>query len=178
MNRLHAFALVTLGLSGFAAVLLRPPEEQARAVADSAAVRAERSMARYDESDALLLRRDASGQFYMNANVNGGDVRFLVDTGADMVALTEDTAQELGIPVGEMQPIMQTASGVGYAAPVTIDEIVVAGVTLTNVDAVVAQDLGTNLLGQSVLGRLGSVKLQGDSMVIRPRRFDAEGRRI
>lgn len=169
MNRLHAFALVTLGVSGFAAVLLKPPAEPALAAADSAEVQADKPMATGDESDVLLLRRDSSGQFYMSANVNGGDVRFLVDTGADLVALTEDTAQELGITVGEMQPIMQTASGVGYAAPVTIDEMVVAGVTLTNVEAVVAQDLGTNLLGQSVLGRLGSVKLQGDSMVIRPR---------
>mgnify|MGYP001764765450 CR=1 FL=1 len=54
-------------------------------------------------------------------------------------------------------------------APVTIDEMVVAGVTMTNVDAVVAQGLSTNLLGQSVLGKLGSVNLQGDQMVIRPR---------
>ena len=117
----------------------------------------------------MLLRRDESGQFHLNASVNGGDVRFLVDTGADMVALTEDTAEELGITVGEMQPIMQTASGVGYGAQVTLDEVVVAGVTLTNVDAVVAQGLSTNLLGQSVLGKLGSVNLQGDQMVIRPR---------
>ena len=169
MNRLHAFALVTLGLGGVAAVLFQSPAGQGRTLADSAARQADKPMARYDESEALLLRRDASGQFYMTANVNGSEVRFLVDTGADLVALTEDTAQELGIAVGEMQPIMQTASGVGYAAPVKVDEMVVAGVTLSNVDAVVVQDLGTNLLGQSVLGRLGSVRLQGDSMMIRPR---------
>lgn len=169
MNRLHVFVLATLGLSAFAAALLKPPAEQAAIAAESTEEQGDRPMARHDESDALLLRRDESGQFHLNASVNGGDVRFLVDTGADMVALTEDTAEELGITVGEMQPIMQTASGVGYAAPVQIDEMVVAGVTLTNVDAVVAQGLSTNLLGQSVLGKLGSVNLQGDNMVIRPR---------
>lgn len=169
MNRLHVFALLTLGLSSFAAVLLKPPAEQAAIAAESTEEHADRPMARHDESDALLLRRDESGQFHLNASVNGGDVRFLVDTGADMVALTEDTAEELGLTVGEMQPIMQTASGVGYGAQVTLDEVVVAGVTLTNVDAVVAQGLSTNLLGQSVLGKLGSVNLQGDQMVIRPR---------
>lgn len=169
MNRLHVFVLATLGLSFFAAVLLKPPAEQAAIAAESTEEQGGKSMASQDDSDALLLRRDESGQFHLNASVNGGDVRFLVDTGADMVALTEDTAEELGITVGEMQPIMQTASGVGYGAQVTLDEVVVAGVTLTNVDAVVAQGLSTNLLGQSVLGKLGSVNLQGDQMVIRPR---------
>lgn len=169
MNRLHVFALVTLGLSSFAAVLLKPPAEQAASAVETTEAKRDRPMASHDESDALLLRRDDSGQFHLNASVNGSDVRFLVDTGADLVALTEDTAEELGITVGEMQPIMQTASGVGYAAPVLIDEMVVAGVTLTNVEAVVAQGLSTNLLGQSVLGKLGSVNLQGDQMVIRPR---------
>lgn len=167
MNRLHVFAIVTLGLSSIAAILFQPPADQVAVAAENVTVQKSKPMARSDESDALLLKRDLSGQFHLNASVNGNDVRFLVDTGADMVALTEETAQELGITVGEMQPILQTASGQGYAAPVTIDELVVGGVTLTNVDAVVAQDLGVNLLGQSVLSRLGSVSLRGDRMVIR-----------
>jgi len=169
MNRLYAILLVAIGLMSFVAVLFQPPADQVAVAAESAEAQSGKPMASHDESDALLLRRDDSGQFHLNASVNGGDVRFLVDTGADMVALTEDTAEELGITVGEMQPIMQTASGVGYGAPVTLDEVVVAGVTLTNVDAVVAQGLSTNLLGQSVLGKLGSVSMQGDQMVIRPR---------
>ena len=169
MNRLYATLLLAVGLMSFVAVLFQPPADQVAVAAESAETKGGRSMASHDESDALLLKRDDSGQFHLNASVNGGDVRFLVDTGADMVALTEDTAEELGLTVGEMQPIMQTASGVGYGAPVTLDEVVVAGVTLTNVDAVVAQGLSTNLLGQSVLGKLGSVSMQGDQMVIRPR---------
>ena len=169
MSRLYAILLLAIGLMSFVAVLFQPPADQVAVAAESAEVQGGKSMARYDESDALLLKRDDSGQFHLNASVNGGDVRFLVDTGADMVALTEDTAEELGLTIGEMQPIMQTASGVGYGATVTLDEVVVAGVTLTNVDAVVAQGLSTNLLGQSVLGKLGSVNLQGDQMVIRPR---------
>ena len=64
---------------------------------------------------------------------------------------------------------MQTASGVGYGAPITLDEIEIAGQKLHDVDAVVVKDLGTNLLGQSALRRLGSVELKGDKMVIKPR---------
>ena len=118
---------------------------------------------------AMVLKRDSSGQFHLNGDVNGSATRFLVDTGADMVALTEAEADALGLTYGEFQPIMQTASGVGYGAPVMLDEIEVAGTQLRNVDAVVVQGLNVNLLGQTVLRKLGGVSLNGDRMVIRPR---------
>jgi len=171
MNRLYAIALLAVGLMSMIAVFVAPPADSAPmpASSSSSSATSSRPMAGSDETDVLLLRRDSSGQFHLSASVNGSDVRFLVDTGADMVALTEAEAQELGLVVGEMQPIMQTASGVGYGAPVVIDELVVAGVELHNVDAVVAQGLTTNLLGQSVLKKMGAVSLQGDRMIIRPR---------
>lgn len=168
MHRLYAIALLAVGLMGMIAVFVGPPAEDApvtMAAAQETAGPADSS----GEVEALLLKRDSSGQFRLTASVNGSDVRFLVDTGADMVALTEDEAASLGLVVGEMQPIMQTASGVGYGAPVTIDDLVVAGVELHNVEAIVAQGLSTNLLGQSVLRKLGGVSLNGDRMVIRPR---------
>jgi len=121
------------------------------------------------EEAALLLHRDGSGQFHLTAQANGNDVRFLVDTGADTVALTEETAEALGIlpPADQFQPIAETASGVGYAAQVEIDTLEVAGREFRGVQAIVAQGLATNLLGQSVLRKLGKVELQGDRMVIR-----------
>ncbi len=167
MHRLYAIVLLAVGLMSLLAVAIPSPEpDVAVASADAADQKADRPVG---ESDALLLKRDSSGQFHVNAGVNGNDVRFLVDTGADMVALTEDEADALGLTYGEFQPIMQTASGVGYGAPVMLDEIEVAGTQLHDVDAVVVQGLNVNLLGQTVLRKLGGVSLNGDRMVIRPR---------
>ncbi|MEQ1640749.1 MAG: TIGR02281 family clan AA aspartic protease, partial [Novosphingobium sp.] len=120
---------------------------------------------------ALTLTRNESGQFSLNVAVNGSDVEFLVDTGADMVALTEADAEALGLlpDEEEFQPSMRTASGVGYGAQITIDEIEIGGKKLHDIEAVVVRDLGTNLLGQTVLRRLRSVELKGDKMVIRAR---------
>ncbi len=118
----------------------------------------------------LSLPRDSSGQFRVRGIVNGsGEVDFLVDTGADLVALTEAEAEALGILPAEedFQPNMQTAAGVGYGATVSLAELELAGQRLQNVDAVVMKGLATNLLGQSVLRQLGSVELKGDKMVIR-----------
>ena len=44
-----------------------------------------------------LLEREGNGHFYVHAKVNGELVRFLVDTGASGVALTEKDARRVGI---------------------------------------------------------------------------------
>lgn len=169
MTRLLAIAITAvLGFSLLAMLLAwmspqaSPPERPALM---AAGVSAQSS----DGSGAVAIARDKTGQFRVDGAVNGEDANFLVDTGADVVALTVEEAETLGLEVGEMQPIMQTASGTGYGAPLTIDEIEVAGTVLHNVEAVVVQDLGVNLLGQSVLRRLGGVEMKGDRMVIRSR---------
>jgi aspartyl protease family protein len=120
--------------------------------------------------DETVLERDASGQFSLVGEVNGQEVKFLVDTGADTVALTVADAQQLGLEVdpSSFVPIGRTASGVGYGAPVRLDRVAIGGVQFEDVDAVVMDGLHTNLLGQSVLRRLGRVELRGDSMVIHP----------
>lgn len=120
--------------------------------------------------DALNIERGADGQFHLTAQINGEDASFLVDTGADVVALTPEDASQLGIYVdpASFKPILRTASGTGYGQRVRLDSIVIGGRELTNVDAVVVDGLGMNLLGQSVLRRLGRVELQGDRLVIEP----------
>ena len=168
MYRLYLIALLAVGTMCLAAVFLVPSGESA---SETPVVAASGKPAAKRETDALLLRRDKSGQFHLQATVNGSSVTFLVDTGADILALTEDEAADLNLNLSpdDFQPVMQTASGVGYGAPVKLDEVELAGVTLHDVDAVVVRGLSVNLLGQSVLRQLGGVELKGDSMVIRSR---------
>ena len=119
--------------------------------------------------DAMVLQRDRSGQFRIEAQVDGQSAEFLVDTGADIVALTVDEAERLGYPVDPTSfvPMMQTASGTGNGTIVHIDRLEVAGAEFHDIDAVVLDGLPVNLLGQSVLAKLGQVSLEGDRMVIR-----------
>ena len=119
--------------------------------------------------DAMVLQRDGSGQFHLTAQVDGQDTQFLVDTGADIVALTVDEAERLGYRVdpASFVPLMQTASGTGNGAIIHLDRLEVAGVEFNDIDAVVLEGLPVNLLGQTVLAKLGQVSLEGDRMVIR-----------
>lgn len=116
----------------------------------------------------VALDRDAGGKFHIDAMVNNQSVRMLVDTGADVMALSEADAAAIGVAPdpSSFRPIAQTASGVGYAARVRIDRLEVAGHDLGAVDAVVMRGLDTSLLGQSVLRRLGPLTVSGDRMFI------------
>ncbi|WP_421852134.1 retropepsin-like aspartic protease family protein [Novosphingobium sp.] len=119
-------------------------------------------------AEMVEIVRDSQGQFHLDVDVGGEQVRFLVDTGADVVALTEDDADRLGLKPDPSQyrPMLQTASGTGMAAPVEIDRLTIGGHDLNGVEAVVVPDLPVSLLGQSALRRLGSVTLKGDRLTI------------
>ena len=117
----------------------------------------------------VTLDRDPSGHFATTATVNGQTLRFVVDTGADIVALTVDDARRAGIYVdpSRFAVIAEGASGPVKGQEITLARIEVAGRTVENVRGAVLEGLGTNLLGQSVLTELGGVEMKGDKMVLR-----------
>lgn len=170
LNRLHIISLSAVGSMSLAAAFIapHPGKKPVPAAAPSAS---ESAAMAPSEGREMLLKADAAGQFHIESQINGVPVSFLVDTGANMVALTEAQAADLGLMVmpDDFQANMQTASGVGYSAPVHLDRIEVGGFELRDVDAVVVRDLEINLLGQSVLKELGSVEMKGDTMVLRPK---------
>jgi aspartyl protease family protein len=119
--------------------------------------------------DDIELVRDPSGRFHLAAVVNGEDASFLLDTGADTVALTMADAERLGIPVdpNNLQPVVETASGVGNGAAVKIERLTIGGQDFRDVDAMVIEGLGVNLLGRSLISKLGTLEMQGNRMVLK-----------
>ena len=115
------------------------------------------------------LERSASGHFYTYAKVNGEYVRFVVDTGADVVALTREDAERLGIKLdpSSFEVVGEGASGPVRGAPVRIDSVEVDGKLVNDVQGIVLADSSLSLLGQSYLSRIQEVKMTGDYMVLR-----------
>src|SRR6185295_1508387 len=64
------------------------------------------------------IARSADGHFYLDAQVNGAQVRFLVDTGASMVALTPADAQRAGIALPSERATARSAGGEVTVIPV------------------------------------------------------------
>lgn len=156
-----------LGLFGYALFSAQPGGTDA--VSGKPARPTSEASSNFADGDETVLERDRSGQFHLTAQVDGEDAEFLVDTGADMVALTVEEAERLGFSVDpeRFEPLTKTASGTGYGTVVRMGRIEVAGEEFHDVEAVVLDGLSVNLLGQSVLSRLGQVSLEGDRMVIR-----------
>ena len=129
-------------------------------------VQAAAATATTDEPQETVLERHNNGHFYVDATVNGHSVPFVVDTGASMVALTEDDARTAGIQFdeSEFEPVARSASGIVYGKEIYLDVVDVEGKRVSHVDAVVARDLDVSLLGQTYLARIGSVQMNGDYM--------------
>lgn len=118
----------------------------------------------------VSLGGNGSGHFWADANVDGTHVRFLVDTGASHIALSPFDAQRLGYDLDALDYRVpyQTANGVAYAAPLTLDAVSIGSITVTNVRASVSQSgLAQSLLGMSFLGELSAVELSGDRLILR-----------
>ena len=113
------------------------------------------------------LTRAPDGHFYAEADVNGAQIRFLVDTGASFVALTPADAQRAGISHGWTRAEAMGAGGRLEVSPVTIDRMSLGSVSVSRVSGAVIDDLPVSLLGQSFLSQVGSVEIQGDRMVMR-----------
>src|SRR5690242_2669748 len=105
----------------------------------------------------LTLRADRLGHFLVDGTVNGAQTRFLVDTGASFVSLGVDQAAAAGIPRSSLRftrPV-QTANGVVMVAPVTLREVRIGQLVMTEVPAAVHDGpVATALLGMSFLKRL------------------------
>jgi aspartyl protease family protein len=115
------------------------------------------------------IAKSADGHFWAVGRVNGGSVRFLVDTGATAVALTPQDAARLGLKPEDLHYATKvvTAGGGARAASVTIASMTVGGVTLANVEALVIEEgLDTSLLGMSYLGRLSRFEATQKSLIL------------
>jgi aspartyl protease family protein len=119
---------------------------------------------------SVTLKADARGHFIADGQVNGGAVRFLVDTGATTIALPAADARRLGINYlkGD-RGLVQTANGTASAYRVKLDTVRLGDITMNGVDAVVLEGgLTTPLLGMSFLNRT-EMKRDGETMVLTKR---------
>lgn len=118
----------------------------------------------------LVIPRERDGHFYVNGEVNHVPVRFLVDTGASAVSVSDAQAEQAQLPEG--RPItLQTANGerpgrLVHGVPVKVGHLALNNVTV--VSGLTGLPADQALLGQSFL-RQFDVKLREKDMVLMPR---------
>lgn len=117
----------------------------------------------------VVLRRGADAHFHATLRVNGRDVRFLVDTGATHLVLSQADARRAGIDTARLAfsvPAV-TANGTIFSAPVSLAEVTLGPFTDRDVPAMVnGGALPTSLLGIRYLDRFRRVSVEGDRMIL------------
>jgi len=122
-------------------------------------------------AQSVTLAAGAGGHFTADGQINGGAIRFLVDTGATAIAIPASDANRLRIDYRKgRRGTTQTAGGPTAAYAVTLDSVRVGGIELQNVEAIVIeQGLNVALLGNSFLNRM-EMRREGQTMTL-TRRF-------
>jgi len=146
-------------------------DRPAAAVAEAAAASSNAppsDQATADDTHVTAIPKAQDGHFWANATVNDKAVRFLVDTGATVVVLTEADAQRLGIDKASLTYDRKviTAMGATQAATVTLASVAVGDSTVHNVEALIIPQGGTSLLGMSYLGRLSRIEATPSSLIL------------
>lgn len=117
------------------------------------------------------VARSRDGHFHVVADVDGARVRFMVDTGASTVVLTDDDARAAGLDPDRLSYDLDvsTANGRAKAAEVRLGAVTIGDISLRNVRALVARPgaLETSLLGNSFLSRLSSFTVEGRRLTMR-----------
>ena len=116
----------------------------------------------------LVIPRARDGHFYAAGAINGRPVKFLVDTGASFVTVSEQFARSAGFAPGE-PTVFRTANGdlpgrIVSDIPVSIGSASVSGVKVGV--GLVGLELGDALLGQSFLSKFEIVLLK-EQMILR-----------
>jgi aspartyl protease family protein len=133
----------------------------------SSAAEGEPSFASNDQS--VELRRGGNGHFYADVRINGALVHMLVDTGASGIALSRDDARSAGVAtsIGMNEVVGVGADGAVHGDVVRLDRVELGPLSAQDMDAIVLSNGDQSLLGQSLLGRFASVRIEGDRMLLR-----------
>lgn len=102
----------------------------------------------------VTLVPDRNGHYHIKGYINGHPVKFILDTGATLVAIPEKLASEMQLQ-GRYPVSIKTASGKVTGTLTRLNQLSFAEFTLNNIKAVIVpgSDDDTILLGMNVLSQ-------------------------
>jgi aspartyl protease family protein len=119
----------------------------------------------------LHVRMAPDGHFWVIASINGVERRMMIDSGATVTALSEETARAAHVDTGHgLTPIiLRTANGMTTAETGSIDELKIGNIVARNLKIVSAPGLGgLDVLGMNFLSKLQSWRVEGRTLVLVP----------
>ncbi|MEP7130926.1 MAG: TIGR02281 family clan AA aspartic protease [Sphingomicrobium sp.] len=107
------------------------------------------------------------GHFWVEARLNGQNVRFLVDSGATMTTIDRKTALNAGVEVSpQRDQFVRTGNGIIRVSTGRAAELEVGGIKRSDVGLQVADNDDLNVLGMNFLSSLTRWGVEGRWLVL------------
>lgn len=123
------------------------------------------------QTGAIEVPRASDGHFYLTLDVNGIPTRFIVDTGATSIVLSQEDAERAGIDLSALifTGRASTANGTVNTAPTRIESLSLGGIEDKNVRAIVnAGEMDGSLLGMSYLNHFSRLEIVDGRLILYP----------
>ncbi|HJR83135.1 MAG TPA: TIGR02281 family clan AA aspartic protease [Sphingomicrobium sp.] len=131
-------------------------------------IRAEATGSPIVEGETVRIPVAEDGHFYVDAKLNGHDVRFMVDSGASVTTVSRSTANAAGMEIGTRRGVVITANGPASVMQSSADRLQVGSIERTDFPVDVSEQEGLNLLGMNFLRSLQGWRVEGNYLVLQP----------
>lgn len=123
----------------------------------------------------IPMARD--GHFWVDAEINGIKRKMLVDSGATVTAVSQETARAAAVEADAtlLPLLMQTANGTVRAKAGTVDALAVGAIEAQRLKVVISPALGdTDVLGMNFLSQLAAWRVEGRTLFLVPPPADVD----
>ncbi|MGC4250497.1 MAG: TIGR02281 family clan AA aspartic protease [Sphingobium sp.] len=123
------------------------------------------------EGSRIHIPVSSDRHYWVEGAVNGTPVRFLIDSGASVTALSEAAAKAAALNIDPAEPpvTMMTANGRVEVRRSRIATLTIGPVRASDLDIVVSPAFGdVNVIGMNMLSRLKSWSVENGEMVLTP----------
>jgi aspartyl protease family protein len=114
------------------------------------------------KSGELRIRRAQDGHFWVDGEINGRPVRFLVDSGATVTTITRATADRVGVAPGGLATMVDTANGTTMVDRGRAERVKIGPIERSDLAVHISSTLGdTNVIGMNFLSTLSAWGVEG-----------------
>ena len=119
------------------------------------------------EGQVTRIPMAIDGHFWVQAKLNGQDVKFLVDSGATMTTIDRQTAKAARVKVSpRADEYVRTGNGIIRVARGRADEIEIGDIVRKDVGLQVADNDDLNVLGMNYLSTLSRWGVEGRWLIL------------
>ncbi len=123
------------------------------------------------QGGTITVPRAPDGHYYLTMQVNGTPLRFMVDTGASDIVLTQADAKKVGIQLDQLVYSSRALSANGEVgiAPVVLETVTLGPVRREGIRAVVnAGEMHQSLLGMRYLQQFSKIEIGDGALLLTP----------